>query len=318
MGAEIGAPGQTASGVRGGMTRREALLTVVGGTSAVLAAGGLYGFWIEPTYRLRVAEYRLRPPNWPAERALTIAAIGDIHANEPFMPLDRVQQVVDATNALRPDVVVLLGDYPGHGKFIRHVIPAAETAQVLKGLRAPHGVHTILGEHDWWEDPIAQRFRRGPPRMARVLADAGLSVLHNAAVKTGFRGQGFWVAGCGSLWAFDQGEGQYLGANDLGRTLAGVTDRDPVILLCHEPDIFPQVPANRVVLTICGHTHGGQLRIGGWSPLVASAHGNRYAYGHVVEDGKHLVVSGGLGTSYLPFRMGVPPEITLIRLGGVG
>ncbi|MGG5810301.1 metallophosphoesterase [Falsiroseomonas sp. CW058] len=300
------------------MTRRGALLTVLGGLSATLAAGGLYGFWIEPTYRLRVAEYRLRPPGWPADRALTIAALSDIHANEPFMPLERVQEIVEATNALRPDLVVLLGDYLGNARFIRRVIPAAETAQVLRGLRAPHGVHTVLGNHDWWEDPQAQRFRRGPPRMARQLADAGLSVLHNAAVKTGFRGQGFWVAGLGSLWAFNEGEGRYLGANDLGRTLAGVTDRDPVILLSHEPDIFPQVPAGRVALTLCGHTHGGQVRLGGWSPIVPSAFGNRYAHGHVVEEGKHMVVSGGLGTSLLPVRLGVPPEITLVRLGGVG
>jgi hypothetical protein len=298
------------------MTRRGALLTVLGGLAAAGAAGGLYGVWIEPTYRLAVAEYRLTPPGWPPGRALTIAALSDIHANEPFMPLTRLEEIVRATNALRPDLVVLLGDYPGTGRFIRHVIPVAETAAVLKELRAPHGVHSVLGNHDWWEDPQVQRFRRGVPRMARVLADAGISVLHNAAVKTGFRGQGFWVAGVGSLWAFQEGEGRYLGANDLGRTLAGVTDRDPVILLCHEPDIFPQVPAGRVALTLCGHTHGGQVRLFGYSPVVPSAFGNRYAHGHVVEEGKHMVVSGGLGTAILPLRLGVPPEITLVRLGG--
>ncbi len=298
------------------MTRRGALLTVLGGVAVAGAAGGLYGFWIEPTYRLRVAEYRLIPPGWPPGRALTIAALSDIHANEPFMPLERVEEIVRATNALRPDVVVLLGDYPGTGRFIRRVIPVAETASVLKELRAPHGVHTVLGNHDWWEDPQAQRFRRGPPRVARVLTDAGLSVLHNAAVKTGFREQGFWVAGVGSLWAYEEGGGRYLGANDIGRTLGAVTDRDPVILLCHEPDIFPQVPPGRVALTLAGHTHGGQVRLLGHSPFVPSAFGNRYAYGHVMEEGKHMIVSGGLGTSILPVRLGVPPEITLVRLGG--
>lgn len=298
------------------MTRRGALLTVLGGMAAAGSAGGLYAAWIEPTYRLRIAEYRLNPPGWPQGRALTIAALSDIHANEPFMPLERVEEIVRATNALRPDVIVLLGDYPGAGRFIRRVIPVSETAAVLRELRAPHGVHTILGNRDWWEDPQAQRFRRGPPRIARVLAEAGLSVLHNTAVKTGFRGAGFWLAGCGSLWAFDEGEGRYLGANDLPRTLSAVTDRDPVILLCHEPDIFPQVPAGRVVLTLAGHTHGGQVRVFGHSPIVPSAFGNRYAYGHVVEEGKHMVVSGGLGTAILPVRLGVPPEITLVRLGG--
>jgi predicted MPP superfamily phosphohydrolase len=297
------------------MSTRRTLLKTFGGLVAAGAAGGMYAFWIEPAYRLGVAEYRLNPPNWPAGRPLTIAALSDIHAAEPHMPLERVEEIVQATNALRPDLVVLLGDYPGTGRLIRRAIPVAETVEVLKGLRAPHGVHTVLGNHDWWDDVQVQRFRRGLPRIARTLSGAGLSVLHNSAVKTGFRGQGFWVAGCGSLWAFDEGGGRYLGANDIARTLAAVTDRDPVVLLCHEPDIFPQVPRDRVAVTLCGHTHGGQVRLFGWSPIVPSAYGGRYAYGHVVEDGKHLVVSGGLGTAILPVRLGVPPEITLIRLG---
>ena len=80
------------------------------------------------------------------------------------------------------------------------------------------------------------------------------------------------------------------------------------------PEIFPEVP-HRVALTLSGHTHGGQVRLLGWSPLVPSRYGNRYAYGHVVEDGRHLVVSGGLGTSILPVRLGVPLEIVLVDLG---
>lgn len=297
------------------MFSRRGVLTTLGGLSALAAGTGLYGFWIEPTYRLAIAEYRLSPPGWRSGQALTIAALSDIHAGEPHMPLERVQEIVEATNALRPDLVVLLGDYPASGRFVTRPIPMAETVQVLRGLRAPHGVHSVLGNHDWWDDVQVQRFRRGVPRIARTLADAGISVLHNAAVKTGFRGQGFWVAGCGSLWAFNEGEGRYLGANDLPRTLSGINDHDPVILLCHEPDIFPQVPRDRVAITLCGHTHGGQVNLFGWRPVVPSAFGSRYAYGHVVEDGKHLVVSGGLGTAQIPVRLGVPPEITLIRLG---
>lgn len=296
------------------LTRR-GLLAGLGGMALAGAAGGAYAFWFEPLHRLAVAEYRLHPPNWPAGRPLTIAALADIHACEPQMPLTRVAEIVAATNALRPDLVVLLGDFMGGGALVRHGIPARETAEVLKGLRAPHGVHSVLGNHDWWEDAQVQRLRRGVPRTAHALAEAGISVLHNAAVKTGFRGQGFWVAGSGSLWAFMDGPGQFRGANDLDRALGAVRDQDPVILLCHEPDIFPNVPADRVALTLCGHTHGGQVRVAGFSPHVPSAFGNRYAYGHVAEAGKHLVVSGGLGTSFLPLRLGVPPEITLIRLG---
>ena len=91
-----------------------------------------------------------------------------------------------------------------------------------------------------------------------------------------------------------------------------MTDDAPVILLAHEPDIFPDVP-ERVSLTLSGHTHGGQVRLFGYSPVVPSRFGNRYAYGHVVEDDRNLIVSGGLGFSILPVRFGVRPEISVDR-----
>jgi uncharacterized protein len=91
-------------------------------------------------------------------------------------------------------------------------------------------------------------------------------------------------------------------------------DGDPVILLAHEPDIMPQVP-DRVALVLSGHTHGGQVRLFGWSPLVPSRFGNRYAYGHVREQ-CDLIVSGGLGCSIVPVRFGVPPEIVLVSITG--
>jgi hypothetical protein len=72
-----------------------------------------------------------------------------------------------------------------------------------------------------------------------------------------------------------------------------------------------------VSLTLAGHTHGGQIRIPYlWTPFVPSAYGTRFAYGHVVEGGRHMVVSGGLGTSLVPARLGVPPEIVRITLTG--
>ena len=90
-----------------------------------------------------------------------------------------------------------------------------------------------------------------------------------------------------------------------------------MLLLAHEPDIFPEVP-DRVALTLSGHTHGGQVRLFGWSPMVPSMYGNRFAYGHIVEEGRDLVVSAGLGNSIYPVRFGVPPEITMIELGADG
>ena len=122
----------------------------------------------------------------------------------------------------------------------------------------------------------------------------------------------FWLAGLEDQVAIRR-NGRWVGLDDLPGTLAQITDDAPVILLAHEPDIFTDVP-DRVCLTLSGHTHGGQVRLFGWSPIVPSRHGQRYAYGHVREGQRDLVVSGGIGCSILPVRLGVVPEITLIEL----
>jgi len=108
--------------------------------------------------------------------------------------------------------------------------------------------------------------------------------------------------------------GRPLGVDDLGATLAKVTDGAPVILLAHEPDIAVRVD-ERVTLMLSGHTHGGQVRLFGWSPVVPSRYGNRFAYGHVRER-CDVIVSGGLGCSMVPFRLGMPPEIVVVTLRG--
>jgi predicted MPP superfamily phosphohydrolase len=119
----------------------------------------------------------------------------------------------------------------------------------------------------------------------------------------------------GDQIAYRLGQGRFRGVDDLAGTLAQVRADDPVLLLAHEPDIFPRVPP-RVALTLSGHTHGGQIRLPLiWPALVPSRYGARFAYGHVVENDRHPIASGGLGTSVVPARLGVPPEIVHIVLG---
>jgi predicted MPP superfamily phosphohydrolase len=134
-------------------------------------------------------------------------------------------------------------------------------------------------------------------------------------VLLGGAGERFWLAGLGDQLAFPLGHGRYRGIDDLPRTMAQINTRDPVLLLAHEPDIFTEVPA-RVSLTLSGHTHGGQVRLPFiWPAFVPSAYGARFAYGRVVEQDRNLIVSGGLGTSFLPARLGVPPEVVHVELG---
>jgi predicted MPP superfamily phosphohydrolase len=222
------------------------------------------------------------------------------------MGLARVRQVVDLANAQNSDLIVLLGDFVATHRFVTEVVPHAVWSAELARLRAPLGVYTILGNHDWWHGLSAVR---------GALAAAGIPVLENDAVKLGHAGEKFWLAGVGDQLAYPLGRGKFRGVDDLPGTLARLTDDDPAILLVHEPDIFPQVP-DRFALTLAGHTHGGQVRVPFvWPNFVPSSYGARFAYGHVVEEGRHLIVSGGLGTSIAPVRLGVPPEILRIDLG---
>jgi uncharacterized protein len=294
-------------------TRRHLLKAVLG--SAVTTVGtGAYAFGMEPAFRLRVQRYTPKLRSWPGDLSLKVAALADIHVGEPHMPLSRVEEIVAVTNALAPDLIVLLGDYVAGHRFITRHVGMAELAPKLAVLTAPLGVFAILGNHDWWDDPIAQRLRRGPPVAARALERAGIPVLENAAVRLTKSGRPFWLFGLGDQLAFIRGRGRYEGVHDLSGTLARATDDAPAILLAHEPDIFPEVP-DRIALTLSGHTHGGQVRLFGHSPMVPSRYGNRFAYGNVVENGRQLIVSGGLGTSILPVRFGVPPEILLVTIG---
>ena len=298
--------------------------------AATLGIGGMGfgGYALAEPFRLNVTRYNLMPPGWPAGLALRLAIIADLHVCEPWMPLSRVRQIVARTNALAPDAILLLGDFVAGYRMRRfsRLVPADAWARVLADLRAPLGVHAVLGNHDWWDEYEVQVRRAGPTRAGEALKRAGLKLYENDVLRLQKDGRPFWIAGLGDQWAFwpkpenyasfkARGKIDYVGVHDLPGTLAKVTDGAPVILMAHEPDIFPEVPA-RVSLTVSGHTHGGQVSLLGFTPVVPSRYGSRYVYGHIVEDARHLVVSGGLGCSGLPIRFGAPPEIVLIELGG--
>jgi uncharacterized protein len=324
---------------RMGLTRRRLLKGAGWALFGTLVSGG-YAFGLEP-FSLRIQRYRLTPAGWPGGLRLKIAALADIHACRPWMDPARIRAIAEQANSLEPDVIVLLGDYTAGHRWVTGRVEASEWAGALRGLQARLGVYAILGNHDWWTDRAAQHAGEGPVVSRRALEDAGIPVLENDVRRLEKSGAAFWIAGLGDQLAFSvprrdrirqgpagQDRARFRGVDDLPGTLAKVNDRAPIILLAHEPDIFPQVPG-RVALTLSGHTHGGQIRLFGWSPVVPSRYGNRYAYGHINEPAvhaagiaasadapaRHLVVSGGLGCSITPVRVGVPPEITVVELG---
>lgn len=296
------------------LTRRRFLKGLLGTVLAGLVAS-VYGFVVEPALRLRVQRWRFRPPGWTGG-PLRMAILADLHMGEPHMSLARLRRIVTRTNALGADLILVLGDLEAGHRFVSRKVAMEDTAAELARLAAPLGTWAILGNHDWWHDRAAQARGGGPNRIAGLLRAAGVPVLQNDAVKLG-EGSGsgpFWLAGLDDQLAIGIGDMAFRGLDDLPGTLAKLTDDAPAILLAHEPDIFPKVP-DRFALTLSGHTHGGQVRLFGYSPMVPSEYGNRFAYGHVREGDRDLVVSGGLGCSIVPFRLGVVPEITVVEIG---
>ena len=121
------------------------------------AATSAYAVVVEPLLRQRVTRYDLKLRHWPGDLPLTIAAIADVHACTPWMDVERIHSIVRQTNELKPDLIVLLGDYvAGMRRYRTSQVPPGEWSKALAGLKAPLGVHAIMGNHDWWEDHAAQ------------------------------------------------------------------------------------------------------------------------------------------------------------------
>jgi uncharacterized protein len=300
------------------MFSRRQFFRFLGGLGVFGASTTAYGF-AEPVTRLGVTRYDIQPPQWPAGFQLRIAAVADIHACDPWMTLSHIEAIVERTNALNADIIVLLGDYVAGHRHVTRFIPAAEWAAVLAGLKAPLGVHAILGNHDWWEDKKVQQEGQGLTNARRGLEAAGIPVYENDARRLSKDGRPFWLAGLGDQLAYVPARRfrpvRRIGVDDLNATLAKITDDAPVILMAHEPDVARRVPA-RVSLQLSGHTHGGQVRLLGWSPVAPTRY-NKFVYGHS-RTNCDVIVSGGLGCSIMPFRLGMPPEIVLVTLGGSG
>jgi hypothetical protein len=296
------------------LDRRRVLKALAGLFLAFVGTGAYAAAW-EPV-RHGVTRYRLTPRGWPLGRRLQLAVISDLHIGSLHVPLSRVAEIVDATNALKPDLTLLLGDFVASRKPVASDPPMQEWADELARLQARDGVFAVLGNHDWWHDPATQIARAGPTQVGQALERAGIPVLENRALKLVTADGPLWLAGLGDQIAFlPRLRGRRHGIDDLAGTMAQIAEDDaPVIMMAHEPDVFARMP-DRVALTLSGHTHGGQVRLLGWSPIVPSRYGNRYAYGHVREGGRDLIVSAGIGTSQLPIRFGIPPEILLIELG---
>lgn len=284
------------------ISRRRFLQMATASGAGFLSLGG-YAVGIEASFRLTVARWDMPLAGWPAgAKPLRAAILTDLHACEPWMPVERIAAIVAQTNALAPDVVFMLGDYVGLAQMSTRVPRPSEWAAPFARLTAPLGVHAILGNHDYTR--VA-----GPRTVADALTAVGVQVLLNEAVKIERDGHAFWVAGTESATVV-----RPFGRHDIGRALAQVRDDAPVLLLAHEPAQITGVP-KRVALTLSGHTHGGQVRLPFVGAPIARLHGDlAWVRGRYDVDGRPLLVSSGLGCSILPVRFMVPPEVAVAEI----
>ncbi len=260
----------------------------------------------------RVVTYRIAPRRDVAAPRIRIAVVADIHACRPIMDARRIGRIVDETNALGADLICLLGDYAGHAWLTWRLSPDEVVPQLCR-LSAPLGVVAVMGNHDWKDDPAARKGRAPETLWHRAFRDAGLAMLNNDLRRIGAPGAAVTLAGIESQRAHGRRPDRRR-ADDF-ETVARRLDPDRyTILLAHEPDIFPGLP-DHVDLTLSGHLHGGQIRAFGRAWVAPSAYGTRFAMGHFAAGSKQMVVSAGLGCSGPPFRIGVPPEITLVEIG---
>jgi uncharacterized protein len=268
-----------------------------------------YGFLIEPN-RLLASSYEIKIDGWnKAFDNYKIVAISDIHGGSNFIDEAKIRKVVELANEQNADLIVLLGDYVSQQSGDKSLLkmPISTIANNLKGLKAKDGVFAVLGNHDGWysDEKVKTEFER-----------VGYRVLENEIVDIKRGDEKFRLFGLKDQMKI---KGWYIFADEMREIL----NRDPnsnVVILEHSPDVLPIFTndisnAKDVKLMLCGHTHGGQVRlpiVG--TPMVPSGFGQKYANGLVVEKNINLFVTPGIGTSIIPVRFGVPPEISVLTI----
>jgi uncharacterized protein len=274
---------------------------------ALLCLG--YSYYVEPR-RLVVNHYDLKVKNWnPALNGFKIAAISDVHGGSNGVTEARLRELVARANEQDADIIVLLGDFVSQNRGHETLrMPVSTIAANLKGFDAKFGTYAVLGNHDvWWNTG----------EVARELSAAGIVVLENEVVTIEKNGARLRIFGLEDHIKF----GNWKEMSDKWRNiLAPTEDAGDVLLLEHSPDVLPLVTGDlsvspRLRLILAGHTHGGQI----WlpvigSPIVPSSYGQRYAFGHIRQNEVDMFVTTGVGTSILPFRFLVPPEIAVVTV----
>jgi predicted MPP superfamily phosphohydrolase len=281
------------------VNRRRFLTASLGGIAALaLYSGEMERHWIEVIER--VISLCGMPVVFDGFR---IAHISDIHMDE-YTEAFFLRRVIERINRLQPDMVVITGDHASIGIGSRKYAAGAawQCAGILNELQCKH-IYSVLGNHD---------VVIGSREVTRALTSNGITVLNNSSLPIERSGGRFWLAGVD-----DPVQGHPLPELAIPASIRNQPN-EPIILLCHAPDYADRLLANpagkSVGMMLCGHTHGGQIRLPLLGALMLPALGQKYVQGWYQPGGMQLNVNRGIGTSGLPFRLDCPPEITLITL----
>ena len=269
-------------------------LAVTAGVAAVAADSTL----LEPN-RPRVIRKEITLRRWPDRlNGFTIALLSDFHY-DPYFSIHPIRSAIEIVNGLHPDLIALTGDFvsvPWFGDATKGGAAAEPCAQLLRKLQAPHGLWSVLGNHDVFSDP---------DRVTSALHAVGIPVLSNQSVPIEKDGARFWLSGVDDVLG---------GSADLPASIKRVPGDEAVVLMAHEPDYADHVAKYPVDLQLSGHTHGGQVRIPFMRPLYLPELAKNYVWGLFKIRELTLYTNAGIGTVELPVRWNCPPEITLITL----
>lgn len=245
-----------------------------------------------------VTSLTLSIPGWETRSdPLRFAVLADLHLGSHSNDVARLNHVISEVKNQRPDIVLLLGDFMNTQIFGGGRIPPEAIAEQVGSLESRLGTYAILGNHDWHYDGLA---------VWRALEKHGIVVLENSAVKISDNAGDFWIVGL----ADDETR-----KPNVELAFSSYVKNEPALVLAHDPVTFADIPSGPY-LTLCGHTHGGQIRLPFFGPIFnASRAPLRWTSGYIVEDDRHLFVSRGLGTSVVPFRWNCLPEVSFLTIG---